>query len=269
MSPSTVSIIIPFYERLTHLTRCLNSLSFSQNDFDEVIVTDDGSSDEVVAGLKKIIASFDFPIRHVWQPHQGFRVAAARNNGVRAANGSYLLFFDCDFLILPGTVRAHLNRARKGRFVAGNCKYLSRQQSETLSASQLTPPRLAELYAAESSAELWKDHFRYIRRTLRIRLGLAPAEKQCLGGHFSIHREDFERVNGYDENFVGWGGEDEDLGIRLVKAGIHCCSALPYAKVLHVWHPKELGNKHWQTGPNMAYFQENRPWRCANGLIKD
>ena len=76
-------------------------------------------------------------------------------------------------------------------------------------------------------------------------------------------------MNGYDENYVGWGGEDEDLGIRLVKAGVYCKSAIPYAKVLHIWHPKEIGNKHWKEGPNINYFKRKIiPFYCENGLNK-
>ncbi len=87
-----VSIIIPFYERLEHLTCCLDSLALSSGDLDEVIITDDGSNNETVAKLKEIIPRYNFAIKHVWQPKDGFRVAAARNNGIRHAQGEYLIF---------------------------------------------------------------------------------------------------------------------------------------------------------------------------------
>lgn len=112
-----VSVIICFYERVRHLRCCLDSLRFSRQDFDEVIIIDDGSPMHIVADAKRLIAGYDFPIRYVWQENRGFRAAAARNKGVRNASGDYLIFFDCDFLILPGTVRAHVDRARRGRFL--------------------------------------------------------------------------------------------------------------------------------------------------------
>lgn len=263
-----VSIIICFYERLTHLQYCLDSLNFSRRDFDEVIISDDGSSEETVSKLKRLIKNYDFPIRHVWQKKEGFRVAAARNNGIREAKGDYLIFFDCDFLVLPGALEEHLKRAQRKRFVAGNCKYLSETQTNITFSNNLAPEKLAKLYNSLPEENLLKEHRKSIKRTLFMRLHLLSPSKQTLGGHFSIHREDIEYINGYDENYVGWGGEDEDLGIRLVMASIYCKSAIPYARILHAWHPRELGNNSWVHGPNIQYFKiKNRPYFCENGLL--
>ena len=264
-----VSIIIPFYERLEHLRCCLDSLKSSSDDFDEVIITDDGSSEETVGNLNKIIRKYNFPVNHIWQPKQGFRVAAARNNGIRHAKGDYLIFFDSDFLILPGAIKYHLKLAKPGRFVAGNCKYLNEAQTNNVFNSNISPEFLENLYTRLPEKEIIKDHRRFIKRTILFRLHLKSRRKQSLGGHFSIFKKDIEYVNGYDENFHGWGAEDEDIGIRLVKAGIYGRSAIRYAKVLHLWHPKEIGDKHWKDGPNIEYFnRKNIPFFCENGLVK-
>ncbi len=261
--------MIPFYERLEHLRCCLDSLRSCSPDFDEVVVTDDGSSEQTVHRLREIIRRYTFPIRHIWQPRQGFRVAAARNNGIRQARGNYLIFIDSDIMFLPGAVKAHRRLAKQGRFVAGHCKYLTEEQSARVLQSSTSPSLLELLYRGSSDREIKKQHRRFIKRTFLMRLRLASPQKQSLGGHFSLHRRDIECVNGYDENFVGWGGEDEDLGIRLVRAGILGRSAIRYARALHVLHPKELGDMHWTKGPNIEYFEnENRPIFCENGLIK-
>ena len=261
------SIIICFYERLQHLRYCLDSLNFSLGDFDEVVISDDGSSPETVEKLKKLISNYPFPIHHVWQEKKGFRVAAARNNGIRNAKGDYLIFFDCDFLILPSTIKEHTQRAQPGRFVAGNCKYLSEQKTENIFNESLQSVNLEELYNSIPIGNLKKEHRKFLTRTFFIKLHLMSPRKQSLGGHFSIHRKDIEKINGYDENYVGWGGEDEDLGIRLVKAGIYCKSAITQAKIIHMWHKKEIEGKHWLEGDNYDYFtDQNKPYYCTKGL---
>ena len=264
-----VSVIICFYERLDHLRCCLDSVRLASNYFHEVVITDDGSSRETVSRLKKLTAAYDFPIHHVWQEKKGFRNAAARNNGVRNAKGDYLIFFDCDFLVLPGTIPHHLRKAKDGRFIAGGYKNMDETTTGRLFNRNITADFLTHLDRRYSNRPLIKTHRRFIKRTLFMRLHLAGPQKQSLGGHFSIHRKDLERVNGYDENFVGWGGEDEDLGIRLVRAGIYCRSAIRHARVLHMWHPPAFQNREWQKGPNIQYFnRKDIPVYCENGLSK-
>ncbi|MBN2688846.1 MAG: glycosyltransferase [Deltaproteobacteria bacterium] len=263
------SIIICFYERLQHLKLCLDSLKNCAGDFDEVVITDDGSSESCVHELEKMIARYDFPIVHAWQPDEGFRAAAARNNGIRHAAGDYLIFLDCDFLVLPDTIKYHIKNARPGRYLSGLCKYLAEDRTNELFRSAVTAQLLEEYYRSMPEWPMIKEHWRFLRRKLLRNLGLAGTRTQSLGGHFSIYREDMEYVNGYDENFVGWGGEDEDLGLRLLLAGFGGYSVIRGARVLHMWHPRELGGKHWQDGPNVEYFRrDNIPFFCENGLIK-
>ena len=262
-----VSVIISFYERLDHLKCCLDSLSLCSSLFDEVVVADDGSSRKTVSTFRRHIKKYDFTITHAWHPNEGFRLAASRNNGIRQAKGDYLIFLDCDFLVLPNTIAEHLKSARPGKAVAGGFKYLNEPVTAQVLNGPITPDLLKSLDEQLPNREIIKRHRRTIKRTILMRLRLKSPKKQSLGSHFSIHRKDLERVNGYDENFVGWGGEDEDLGIRLVRAGIHCRSAIRSARVLHLWHPPAITDRRWQEGPNIRYFnRKDIPVFCINGL---
>lgn len=237
--------------------------------FDEVVIADDGTSDTCVSELKKMLPAYDFPIVHAWHPDEGFRPAAARNNGIRRSSGNYLIFLDCDFLVLPGTIKCHLSNSRQGRFLSGLCKYLTEEQTNQVFNSTISSALLEKFYRQIPEREMIKEHLRFIRRSFLRNLKLAGIRQQSLGGHFSIHRRDIEYVNGYDENFVGWGGEDEDLGIRLLKAGLQGYSVIRRARVLHLWHSRELGDKHWKEGSNIKYFnRKNIPFFCKNGLFK-
>ncbi|MEK6236663.1 MAG: glycosyltransferase [Planctomycetales bacterium] len=109
---SKVSVIICFYKRIKHLDCCLRSLAAAADCFDEVVVSDDGSPPEIVEQVKTLIQTQPFPVRYAWQPKNKFQVAGARNNGALHASGDYLIFWDCDFLLLPGTVEEHLKRRR-------------------------------------------------------------------------------------------------------------------------------------------------------------
>jgi glycosyltransferase involved in cell wall biosynthesis len=263
------SIIICFYERIDYLRCCLDSLKICAGDFEEVVVADDGSSEAVVHKLNGLIGDYPFPIVHACLPRQGARRAACRNHGIRKATGDYLIFMDADFLVLPGAIRSHREAAAPGQYVAGRCKYLTEPQSQRVFSEPISALLLEDLYRQLPDRPVIRDHREFVRYGILHRLGLASARRQTFGGHYSVYRRDIERVNGYDENFIGWGGEDLDIALRMNMAGLKGRSAILTARMLHVWHPKELGGSHWKEGPNIAYFnRKNIPCYCENGLTK-
>lgn len=264
------SVIICFYNRLDMLPACLDSLRGSSADFHEVVIADDGSGKEVVNSLQALIGQYDFPIVHAWHSRQGPRRSATRNNGIRHATGDYLIFVDADFALLPGAVHSHIEAAKPGYFAAGRCKYTTEAQCRKILAEGATKSLLETIYAELSDEPIEKEHRRFIRYALLHRLGLAPARKVSFGGHFSAFRKDIEAVNGYDENFVGWGGEDTDFAIRMVRAGFRGTSVIKTARVLHLWHQSEMVGKHWKEGVNMGYYsRQDRPVFCKNGLVRE
>lgn len=263
------SIIICFYEKIKYLRCCLDALQICSQNFDEVVIADDGSNDDIVEQIRKLIPTYGFPIIHAWHSREGARRAAARNNGIRNARGDYIIFIDRDCLILPDAVKAHLDAAKRGRFLAGRFKYLNEEQAQVVFNSNISAEMLEKLYSSMPEEPIQKEHRRFVKYGILRKLRLVSGEQQNFGGHFSISKADIESVNGFDESYIGWGGEDLDLSRRLVKAGIQGHSVIRSARCLHIWHPHELGNKHWKEGPNIEYFQrKNVPFFCENGLKK-
>lgn len=263
------SIVICFYERLDFLKCCLNSLRNASNDFDEVIIADDGSGEDIVLQIEGLISQYDFSIIHAWHPREGPRRAATRNNGIRHAEGDYLIFLDADVVTLPGSIRSHLDAAKPGYFVAGRRKDTSEEQTRRMLVEGVSDKLLETIYKELSDEPIIKEHREFIRYGILRKLGLANPRKVTFGGHFSIFRKDIESVNGYDENYVGWGAEDQDMALRLVMAGFNGRSVIPEARVLHLWHLRELGDKNWEEGTNVKYFFRNKiSVFCENGLKK-
>lgn len=94
-----ISIIIPAYNCAQFLPETLESV-FSQNyEAYEIIVVDDGSTDDLVTVLRP----YTDKVRYVKQPNAGS--AAARNTGLELAQGEYIVFLDADDLLLPGKLR--------------------------------------------------------------------------------------------------------------------------------------------------------------------
>jgi glycosyltransferase involved in cell wall biosynthesis len=263
------SVIICFYDRVDFLAVCLCALRDARDYIHEVVVADDGSEEEVVQKVRGLISRSQFPVVHAWHPRQGPRRASTRNNGIRHASGEFLVFFDADFAVLPGVIRSHIYTAKPGQFAAGRCKYATEEQTARILADGGSASLLETIYRELPDEPIEKEHRRFVRHAFLRRIGLGDPRKSTFGGHFSVYKADIEAVNGYDENYVGWGAEDMDIAHRMVLAGFRGKSVILTARVLHLWHPRELGEKHWKEGGNIGYFfRKEIPVFCKNGLVK-
>lgn len=111
--PFKVSIIIPAFNAASSIKRCLSSIVLQPLEGVEVIVVDDGSTDETAAVV--VAVSRQYPaanIRLVFQPNQG--VSVARNHGLALAGGRYVMFVDADDQLARGSLSALWARAEAG-----------------------------------------------------------------------------------------------------------------------------------------------------------
>jgi len=156
-------------------------------------------------------------------------------------------------------------------FLAGHRAFLDAATTRRVLTGRLDVPVLEDLWKAAEKRHLLRDEFRFQRNLFLRNLGLASAHKpKIIGCHFSLFRADAEKVNGFDERFIGWGLEDDDFARRLYLAGVRGRSVILTARALHLEHasvaskPARIGDS-----PNMAYFsRKNIPFYCTEGLNK-
>ena len=263
-----VSILVNTFQKPRHLALVLESIALQRGAGGglEVIVSDDGSTDGTASVVAAFAAHAAFPVRFTTRPHDGFRLAQVRNAAARLARGRYLLFLDGDCLLPPHHVAAHVARRRHGTALLGYCARLPRGTSELLVPENLPHADVASLVPVSEQRALARRHGKaWWHAALRH-----PTKPRLAGGDFGVWRHDFARVNGFDERFVGWGQEDDDLGLRLRADGVRLESILDRTCSLHVWHPTDpTAAVRWRDGPNVAYFERRgRLTACRRGLVE-
>lgn len=264
-----LAVIISTFERPDHLERCLASIEAQRGVAGrfEVVVTDDGSRDGTLRLLAAAARRVDFPLTFTTHEHAGFRLARCRNEGAAASRAAYLLFTDGDCILPPDHLQIHLACRRPGRVVAGDCLRLDEAASDAVTADALRAGEFPRQLPAG-------ERLRLMRKALRAKVYEAcrtPVRPRLSGNNIGIWRNDYERVNGFDEQFVGWGLEDHDLQVRLERLGLRAWSILLRTAPVHLWHPPAPSFTRNNAGTaNLTYFEalDSRPTFCEDGLVK-
>lgn len=233
------SIVIPTYDRLPILQKCLKALENQRIPAQsaisgyEVVLVDDGSTDGTLEWLQASAA--DFPhVKSYLQNHQG--PAAARNLGVEKATGDTIIFIDSDLVVTETFLVAHfeaLTNAESDRiFTYGRVINTCNFDSPTSE-----PYKLTDFSAAYFAT-----------------------------GNVAIARHWLDKAGLFDKRFQLYGWEDLELGVRLKKLGlklIKCPDAVGYH-----WHPPfalaqipNLIDKEIQRGRmGVLFYQKHPTW---------
>lgn len=263
-----IAVILSTYQRPEHLRRSILSLVNQRGvaGLYEVVVTDDGSADHTASLVDEIAGQVDFPIRFTTHEHDGFRLARCRNEGARVSAAPYLLFSDGDCIFPSNHLLRHLRARRLGVAWSGDCVRLDEFHTR----------RIDEAVIAAGAYRMWaskRERLRILQRWIKDEFYSAlghPMRPKLIGCNIAIWRHDFERVNGFDEQFVGWGCEDDDLTQRLRQAGVRIASILGHTRAYHMWHPSDPSQPmEWRNGANVSYLlRGDKPTRCADGLAQ-
>ncbi len=216
------TVVIPTFNRSARLAELLRCLETQGEVLAQVVVSDDGSSDDTAG----VVRSFRdrLPIVYAHQENRGFRAGQARNLGIARAAHDVIIFVDDDVLVAPDFVDAHLAAhagAPRPRVAVG-----FRSRAFDVPHQQ---PSWEEIVRAESddrSLVLGPDGH-----------GIAANETPWFfvySCNFSVTRA--QEVPRFDDAFVGWGMEDIEFGYRLHQAGYELVAA-PRARVLHIEDP--------------------------------
>ncbi len=228
---------MPVYNPLQHLDLVLESLCSQTSMVDELVVTDDGSGEDVSGALRSRGGRLPFPVVYVRQPRRGSRRARCRNNGIRVAGGDLLFFLDQDIMFTPGYVAAFRACNCERVFLVAHAIRLSEEQTSRITREDVRaglhrsiPERIQRRgLLSRYRRDLWA----YRLHPLVPALGCRP---KLRSGVFGIHRRHLEAVNGFDETYEGWGNEDDDLGRRLYRAGIRGRNIFLKEFPLHLHH---------------------------------
>ena len=255
-----ISLIITTYNWKEALGVSLTSVLAQTVSPCEVIVADDGSRPDTGELVRRVAAAASVPVIHSWQEDRGFRLAMSRNRAIARARGAYIVLLDGDIILDHRLIEDHRDFARPSHFVQGTRVLLGRELSDQVLASgELGRPLLAR------GVENRKNCVRslLLARLFSFRSRRLPGVKTC---NFAFWREDALAINGFNEEFVGWGREDSEFTARLLNTGVRRQNLKFCALGYHLHHAM---NERDRLAINDAILRRTidaKLRRCARGL---
>jgi glycosyltransferase involved in cell wall biosynthesis len=254
------TVIVPTYNRRRLLELTLDSLDKQDlpRDQFEVLVVDDGSSDDTAAMVRGFEDRFD--LRYFYQPDEGFRVAKARNVGIRHAAGDICVFVDSGVLLHSASLSAHVtaHEASVEPLALNGYVYCFNLDNEDarLIRKVVDVDDIDSSIASIARTGAWPD----VREPFYERYSddfhhLPAPWLMYWTCHASARTEQVREVGMYDEEFRQWGGEDLDLAYRLhrdgARFGVH-----REASAIHYPHDKDHGDNARFARENYRYIVE-------------
>lgn len=253
-----ISVIVPVYNRLEHLRALFLCLLRQKKQADELIITDDGSSQKVLDFIGDLIPKAQFKVKHIYQEDKGFRKTIALNNAVRNSTGDLLIFCDQDLIFGEEYIETIANNIKNNIFLMGRAHHTTEDEKniilsdiENINSYNEIIKKLPAKYIETIDKMLKEDRKRRIIKTLR----LAKRGIRLVGMSYALMREAYLKVNGYDENYIGWGQEDDDFGNRLTVAGINGRELITKNIQLHLWHYSDPTKIH---SANEEYYYKRK-----------
>ncbi|WP_333694576.1 glycosyltransferase family 2 protein [Flavobacterium sp.] len=203
----------------------------------EVIIADDGSKSETKDLIEHYQSIFPVPLIHIWHEDIKNRKPRIMNKAIAKAQYDYIIEIDGDIIMNKHFVEDHLQFAQKGFYLFG-------------SRVNIQPSILEVLFSKKIiHFNLFSKGIKKRGRTIRIPFMMKYAKivekrsSKLRGCNMSFWREDFIKINGFNESLVGWGIDDSEMIERMHNLGIKG-KRLKFAGIAyHIYH-KEQSKSH-------------------------
>jgi glycosyltransferase involved in cell wall biosynthesis len=260
-----VSLIITTYNRPDYLRKVLEGVLCQNLLPDEILIADDGSDERTKQVVKKFQALKACPLTHVWHEHMGFRAAKIRNEAIKQARGDYIVFLDGDCIPAVRFIADHVSLAKEGHFFQGKRLLVAKEASGSFEASSAGDVRhLLRLFV--------KGHLSHVHHLMRVSFLPALSGRSIKGVrscNIGIYRKDLITVNGFNQDFVGWGREDSELVVRLYNYGLRRRSHPFMATCFHLWHEENPRDRLGENDGLLRAAIAAGGYRCNNGIERD
>ena len=211
----------------------------------EVVVADDGSTEETREVIQAIQSRGKIDIQHIWHADNGFQKCRILNKAIVAAKGEYIVMTDGDCIPRKDFIAVHRKHAEPGHFLSGGYFKLPMDTSKKITEDDVISERcFNKNWLKENGVKSSIKLLKFTQSPLKAKLfnALTPTKRTWNGHNASCFKTDALKVNGFDER-MRYGGQDREFGERLMNLGLKGKQIRYSAICIHLDHKRGYANK--------------------------
>lgn len=256
------ALLITTYNWPEALELVLKSLVQQTTLPDELLIADDGSSEDTKNVILQFMSEGIVPVRHIWQEDEGFRRSSILNKAIAQTDADYIIQTDGDCIMHPKFIQDHVTSAKRDLYLFGSRVNILEEHTKHVINDQTM--------AFNTFSKEIKNRTRNLHIPLLSSLygTTETLSRKLRGCNLSYWRSDFIAVNGYNEDMTGWGREDSELITRFINQGIKGRRLRYRAIVYHIWHKTSSKSSLNINEAIQKQAKDHKLTKCLNGVSK-
>ena len=245
METPQISVVISTYNALDWLKKVLwGYANQTFKDF-ELVIADDGSRSDTADYIKAFAEESGLSIQHIWQEDEGFQKSRILNKALAACRADYVVMSDGDCIPRKDFLAVHDHYRGPGYFLSGGYFMLPMETSRAINRETIASGQCFEKDWLLQTGMRSNFKFRKLtagKRLAKVLNAVTPTNASWNGHNASGWKADLIAVNGFDER-MQYGGQDRELGERLMNYGIKSKQIRYSAVCIHLDHPRGYKNQ--------------------------
>ena len=225
-----LTLIITTYNWPKALLLVLESVEHQSIPPYEVIIADDGSTEKTKDLISNFNKKSELKIFHSWQDDIGFRASRSRNKALSKASGDYIVLIDGDTILHTDFIKDHIKNAEFGFFVQGSRTLLSEEKTKKTLSNKVIKFSFFSFGLKNRKNSIHSN----------LLSGIFVNKKNHLRGikscNMGFYKKDCTKINGFNNEFEGWGREDSEFVVRLINSGVKRKNVRFSVIQFHLWH---------------------------------